>query len=224
VLVALVSFGLGLLLGWYLFDVRSRQAGTGTGSGNLSMKHFLPLAAGVVVVQVGGGFLIYRSFGGWQDRGTFGDMFGGVTALFTGLAFAGVVFAILLQRHELEMQRQVLEATRQELKRSAEAQESSEQLLSQQVQTLQQSAEAQELAGRYSAISSLLEIYDTQLTKLRQRSDEIEMSSLAPDVKRESLNEVRTTIQDIKQGRDELHTYLVTGAFQQQIYNRLLKP
>ncbi len=39
------------------------------------------------------------------DRGTFGDMFGAVNALFSGLAFAGLLIAIYLQRKELELQR-----------------------------------------------------------------------------------------------------------------------
>jgi len=43
------------------------------------------------------------------NRGTFGDMFGAVNALFSGLAFAGVVYAILLQREDLELQKQDLE-------------------------------------------------------------------------------------------------------------------
>lgn len=50
------------------------------------------------------------------QRGTFGDMFGSVNALFSGLAFAGVIFAILLQRKELALQRNELELTREELK------------------------------------------------------------------------------------------------------------
>ena len=33
-------------------------------------------------------------------RGTFGDMFGSVNALFSGLAFAGVIITILLQKAE----------------------------------------------------------------------------------------------------------------------------
>jgi hypothetical protein len=52
-------------------------------------------------------------------------MFGAVNALFSGLALAGVVCAILLQREELKLQRAELELTRQELSRSAEAQTSS---------------------------------------------------------------------------------------------------
>jgi hypothetical protein len=43
-------------------------------------------------------------------------MFGAVNALFSGLAFAGLIYAILLQREELEFQRQELIETRAELK------------------------------------------------------------------------------------------------------------
>lgn len=52
---------------------------------------------------------------GWAERGTFGDMFGAVNALFSGLAFAGVIYAIILQRQELRLQRLELEQTRKEL-------------------------------------------------------------------------------------------------------------
>lgn len=50
-----------------------------------------------------------------KDRGTFGDMFGAVNALFSGLAFASIVYTILLQRQELVLQRRELELTRGEL-------------------------------------------------------------------------------------------------------------
>ncbi len=53
---------------------------------------------------------------GDQNRGTIGDMFGCANALFSGLAFVGVIYAILLQRKELEYQRNELEQTREELK------------------------------------------------------------------------------------------------------------
>ena len=52
--------------------------------------------------------LVIEWFPGWIDeskRGAFGDSFGVVNALFSGLAFAGVIFAILLQKKELELQR-----------------------------------------------------------------------------------------------------------------------
>jgi len=49
-----------------------------------------------------------------EDRGTLGDMFGTVNALFSGLAFAGIIFTILLQRKELRYQRDELKETRTE--------------------------------------------------------------------------------------------------------------
>jgi hypothetical protein len=52
----------------------------------------------------------------YDARGTFGDMFGGVNALFTGLAFAVLIYTVWLQRSELVLQRKELEQTRDELK------------------------------------------------------------------------------------------------------------
>ncbi len=48
--------------------------------------------------------------------GQFGDTFGAFNGLFTGLALAGIIVAILMQREELKLQRE-------ELARSSEAQE-----------------------------------------------------------------------------------------------------
>ena len=49
-------------------------------------------------------------------RGTFGDMFGAVNAVFSGLAFCGVVYAILLQRADIKLTRADLKLTRADLK------------------------------------------------------------------------------------------------------------
>ena len=50
------------------------------------------------------------------DRDTFGDMFGAVNALFSGLAFAGLIVTLLYQKEELKLQREELAQTREELK------------------------------------------------------------------------------------------------------------
>ena len=50
-----------------------------------------------------------------DERGQFGDMFGAVNALFSGLAFAGLIITLILQRRELELQRQELALTRKEM-------------------------------------------------------------------------------------------------------------
>jgi hypothetical protein len=51
--------------------------------------------------------------------GTFGDSFGVLTALFSGLAFAGLVYTILLQRIELKETREVLKEQSESLRTQA---------------------------------------------------------------------------------------------------------
>ncbi|WP_438423277.1 hypothetical protein [Aquimarina macrocephali] len=61
-----------------------------------------------------------------EIRGTFGDMFGFSNAIFSGLAFAGIIITIILQKNELTLQREELKETRDELSRSAQAHEKME--------------------------------------------------------------------------------------------------
>ncbi len=49
------------------------------------------------------------------DRGTFGDMFGAVNALFSGLAFAGLIVTLIMQHDELRLQREEINNTNKEL-------------------------------------------------------------------------------------------------------------
>ncbi len=60
-------------------------------------------------------------FGGMQieSPGVFGDSFGIFAALFSGLAFAGLIVTILLQREDLNVQREELELTREEIKKQS---------------------------------------------------------------------------------------------------------
>jgi len=87
-------------------------------------------------------------------RGQFGDMFGGLNAFFSGLAFLGVIYAIILQREELSLQRKELELTRKELKRTAEAQEKSEAALSKQAASLK-------ITAKLNGKSAILQHYNT---------------------------------------------------------------
>lgn len=50
-----------------------------------------------------------------KDRGVFGDSYGAVTSLFTGLGFAGLVFTVLLQQREIKLQREDFFAQIQEM-------------------------------------------------------------------------------------------------------------
>jgi len=84
-----------------------------------------------------------------EERAYFGDMFGGISALLSGLAFLGVIYTVLLQREELQLQRKELELTRNELERTAEAQEKSERALSKQAESLK-------ITAKLNGLSSIL--------------------------------------------------------------------
>ena len=66
---------------------------------------------------------VYTAFDTWDKRGQFGDMFGAMNAIFSGLAFAAIIYTIQLQRKELSLQRLELELTRDELQKTADATE-----------------------------------------------------------------------------------------------------
>lgn len=58
-------------------------------------------------------FLLYLNNNS-EERGQFGDMFGAANALFSGLAFVGLIITLILQREELSLQRDELKQTRKE--------------------------------------------------------------------------------------------------------------
>ena len=69
---------------------------------------------GVLIVWFLFGIASYFLFNDWSSRGTFGDMFGVVNSLFSGLAFAILILTAHMQRQELELQRKELKDTRKE--------------------------------------------------------------------------------------------------------------
>lgn len=87
-----------------------------------------------------------------KDRGTYGDMFGAVNSLFSGLAFAGIIYTILLQREELRLQRE-------ELIKSVEAQ--------------QESAAALEKQVRLSAVAAKINALSSLLSEAKQSLEEV---------------------------------------------------
>lgn len=87
----------------------------------MSIKNLSILLIGGVIftVLVYAGVLIYLI---WpiseisiSNSGVFGDSFGLLTSLFSGLAFAGLIITIVMQKKELALQREELSLTREEL-------------------------------------------------------------------------------------------------------------
>lgn len=77
----------------------------------------------VVLLYSASWFFIDKTFVNSDERGQFGDQFGAVNALFSGLAFAGLIFTIILQKKELALQHEELTETRSELKGQKEQME-----------------------------------------------------------------------------------------------------
>lgn len=73
---------------------------------------------GVIVIGTlwcGSWLLIDYNIENSTNRGEFGDKFGAINSLFSGLAFLGLIVTLLFQKEELELQRQELSETRKEL-------------------------------------------------------------------------------------------------------------
>lgn len=82
-------------------------------------KEYRPLVILILIiifVYIISWLAIYFTMSSWENRGQFGDMFGALNTLFSGLAFAGIIYAIILQKKELVLQRKELKYTRDELK------------------------------------------------------------------------------------------------------------
>jgi hypothetical protein len=86
------------------------------------LKSLWILFLAITIVWVISIFLLHLYFDELQQKAMFGDSFGVINSLFSGLAFAGIIYAIFLQREEISMQKDELELTRKELKRTADAQ------------------------------------------------------------------------------------------------------
>lgn len=80
------------------------------------------LVAAVVLLWLLLGFVWFASFSVEREPGTFGDSFGMVNALFSGLAFAGVVLAIIIQIVELRVTWEEIEDSRIAQQRTAQQQ------------------------------------------------------------------------------------------------------
>lgn len=66
--------------------------------------------------------VVTASVSEWQVRGQLGDLFGITNSLFSGMAFAGVIFTMLLQQDQITNQQEEATQERDEARRSLETQ------------------------------------------------------------------------------------------------------
>jgi len=79
------------------------------------LKTFLIIAIALLAITISYPIAVNSYFKHWGDSGTFGDTFGALNALFSGLAFTGVIITILIQKNELGLQRDELKLQRAEM-------------------------------------------------------------------------------------------------------------
>lgn len=80
-----------------------------------SEKSYLGLTSLITCILIFSAWILtYFILKDKPNAGTIGDMFGSINSLFSGLALAGIILTILLQRNELKLQREELKLTRNE--------------------------------------------------------------------------------------------------------------
>lgn len=77
--------------------------------------------AGVVGLFVLYPLLTKLNIGNWSGPGEFGDLYGGLNTLFSGIAIALLIGTLVLQRKELRLQREEIAANRLELASQAKS-------------------------------------------------------------------------------------------------------
>jgi|AntRauTorckE6833_2_1112554.scaffolds.fasta_scaffold02036_1 hypothetical protein len=84
------------------------------------LRFFIIISSVLLIISILYPIIIFNSFGDWVKIGTFGDSFGALNALFSGLALTGVIVTILIQKTELKNQRTELELQREEMAETRE--------------------------------------------------------------------------------------------------------
>jgi len=85
-----------------------------------SLKPLTASALAILATLVLYGVVITALLGPPVSAADAGEMFGGANALFSGLAFASVVYALVLQKQALDVQRADLRTTQEELRATKE--------------------------------------------------------------------------------------------------------
>lgn len=130
-------------------------------------KILIKLILLVVLIWGLSAILIMAFLSEWSDRGTFGDLFGAVNALFSALAFAVLIYTIILQREEIKQNRQEIVLNRKELEKSGKLQRKAQEVLIQQV-------EQTHLSAKMNAMRTLVDYYNNQISNPKSTEEVIE--------------------------------------------------
>lgn len=123
-----------------------------------SLRTFYIVAIIIILIWISSILILKVFFSNSSERGSFGDSFGSINSLFSGVALAGIIYTMYLQRMELKLQRKELTENRKELARTAEAQEKSEKALNRQAENLK-------ISAKLNALTAMVEHFDQRINR-----------------------------------------------------------
>lgn len=98
-------------------DQEVDQASTENDGLRIRSWHALAVVVVILLLWALNWFFASKYLTDGNAQGQFGDQFGAVNALFSGLAFAGIIYSLFLQRHDLNLQREEMQKSRQEFEK-----------------------------------------------------------------------------------------------------------
>ncbi len=157
------------------------------------MQITLPrLLALVVGLWLAAPLLLWLFLPTFEHRGQFGDLFGSVNALFSGLAFAGLFWNLTTQQEQLELQRKELALQREELRLQREEMAASRAELAGQ-------ARAQEALFRASAAQIAVAAFQAEIEAIKLEAEEMN-----PGFRREPIMKIRQVASSLSRLSDRI--------------------
>lgn len=150
------------------------------------------------------------------EQGQIGDLFGGINALFSGLALAGVVTAVVLQSRELQLQREAmhkqneeLELTRNEIKLQREQLELQREELRLSREEFERMASANEDAAKALAKQIKMQVLASRINGLSSRLESANSRNLARatvknNISQDDMNLIMSREEDLAKALHEL--------------------
>jgi hypothetical protein len=157
----------------------------------MTLSKLIAAVIGILIVAVVSVILILPD---WPTRGQFGDIFGSVNALFSGLAFAGLYWALHLQQEQLLLQQNQLSLQREELK----------------LQREEMAASRAELANQVKAQQALFRATTAQIvvaaTQARIQALNMESLQYAPESRQRHTEQIKAMADALDSLADRVET------------------
>lgn len=158
------------------------------------------ISAAVVVVWLEVPACMGQAYKEPDSKGTYGDSFGSVNALFTGLAFAGVVFSILLQQRQIWLQREDFLSQLEEMQESRGTVEAQNRLLSSQNQLLRSQVDVALIQLQVSSMQ-----LDAQIDEFELR----QMGTHLPKESKSKLDQMRERVTSLNSKVGQLQSHII---------------